>query len=302
MRVAIGMFDGVHLGHQAVIDRLVADARRETARAVIITFDQHPAAVVAPERAPSLIQTLAQRLRMFAVLGVDATWLIHFDRAFSEQSGEAFVRGLARDFGRLCAVYVGEQFHFGHRRSGNVQLLRQLGAELGFATHAVAPFFQDGQIVSSTRVRERIRTGDLHAVRRLLGRRYTLAGPVITGDRLGRSLGFPTANLDVPRLVLPPQGVYMATAQLPDWSGPAVVNLGVRPTLGTRESRLQVEAHLLDFTREIGGTELELCFLAKLREEQRFPDLAALRLQIEADCRVARERYPALLAEAQPGP
>jgi riboflavin kinase/FMN adenylyltransferase len=297
--MAIGMFDGVHRGHQAVLARLVAEGRRAAARTVVATFDCHPASVVAPDRAPPLLQTLGQRWRAIAATGVDAAWLIHFDHEFSGQTAAEFVQGLARGFGRLLAVYVGEQFHFGRDRSGNVAALRHWGARLGFVTHALPPYMIEGQIVSSTRLRECIRAGDLATACRLLGRTYGLAGTVVRGDQLGHRLGFPTANLEVSGLALPPAGVYVASARLPGRSLPAVVNLGCRPTLGGKADHLQVEAHLLGFRGDLYGQELELQFLARLRDELRFPDLAALRRQIEADCEAAREQYPGLLAASR---
>lgn len=196
--VAIGFFDGVHLGHQQVIRQTVQDAERQEALAVVATFDCHPATVVAPKRAPQLIYSQAQRLRAIAALGADATLLIHFDASFSQQSGESFIRTLHRDLGSLSSLAVGHDFTFGHKRSGNVALLERLGAELGFQTHGLAAVALDGETVSSTRIREAIRQGQLTNASQMLGREYALAGVVARGDQLGRQLGVPTANLDLP--------------------------------------------------------------------------------------------------------
>src|SRR6266536_1657493 len=206
--VAIGVFDGMHLGHQQVIRQTLADAEQHEAPAMVITFDRHPNSVVAPDRVPPLIYSLPQKLRAIAALGVDATWLIRFDQAFSRQTGEEFVRALARDCGHLCSICVGNTFTFGWQRSGNVALLRKLGQEAHFVVHALAAVSLDGQVVSSTRIREAIRTGRLDDAGQMLGRGYALAGQVIKGEQLGRKLGFPTANLEVSGLVLPPAGVY----------------------------------------------------------------------------------------------
>src|SRR6185295_7301385 len=187
----------------------LADAAQHEALAVVITFDRHPNVVVAPSRVPPLIYSLPQKLRAIAALGADAAWLIHFDENFSRQTGEGFVRGLIRDFGHLHSVCVGSGFTFGHKRSGNVELLRRLGQELNFVVHGLAAVSLDGQAVSSTRIRETIRSGQLEAATQMLGRAYALAGTVVHGDQLGRTLGFPTANLEVTGLVLPPEGVYV---------------------------------------------------------------------------------------------
>jgi riboflavin kinase/FMN adenylyltransferase len=240
--LAIGVFDGVHLGHQQVIRQMVANALQQEARAVVITFDRHPNAVVAPDRVPPLVYSLPQKLRAIAALGVDTTLLIHFDEAFSRQSGEQFVRGLARDFGRIHSICVGSAFTFGHRRSGNVALLKKLGQELKFAVHDLAAVSLDSEVVSSTRIRETIRNGQLDLAGEMLGRGYSLAGPVVRGDQLGRQLGFPTANIDTTGLILPPTGVYAVHTTIRPTPIPperesallshrGVLNIGHRPTI-----------------------------------------------------------------------
>lgn len=281
--LAIGVFDGVHLGHQEVIRRTMADARERGGIAVVITFDRHPAAVVAPARQPRLIYSLPQKLRALAGLGVEATWLVRFDEAFSRQDGETFVRRLAREFGRLGSICIGETFTFGHKRSGNVALLRRLGAELNFTVHGLPPVTWRGQPISSTRIREAIAQGDFAAADRMLGRPYALCASVVPGEGLGRELGCPTANLDAQGLVLPPTGVYAALARVADRTWPAAVNIGRRPTLAHGADRLHVEAHLLDFDGDLYGRELELTFVEKLRPEQRFPSREALAGQIARD-------------------
>jgi riboflavin kinase / FMN adenylyltransferase len=289
--VAIGVFDGVHLGHQQVIRQTLADARQHEGVPVVITFDRHPNAIVAPDRVPPMLYSLPQKLRAIESLGVANTLLICFDRAFSEQTGEQFIRALARDFGHLHSVCVGSEFTFGHQRSGNVALLKQLGAELKFTVHGLAALALDGVPVSSTRIREAVRTGDLDAASQMLGREYSVAGPVIRGDQLGRKLGFPTANLDVTGLVLPPNGVYAVHARLGARELRGALNLGVRPTLASPTPRLQCEVHLLDFAEDIHGAELELTFAAKLRDEQKFPNVEALKAQITRDLAAARALF-----------
>lgn len=286
--LALGVFDGVHLGHQEVIRRLAAEAARRGDLPVVVTFDRHPNTVVAPERTPLLLQTPAQKLRALATLDLAATWVIRFDAAFSRQTGETFVRALARDFPPLRSVFVGEEFQFGHRRSGNVPLLHRLGDELGFGTHAVPAVEFEDQAVSSTRIREAVRDGGFALAARLLGRPWALAGEVVRGDQFGRQLGFPTANLAVAGLVLPAPGVYVATATTAVVHRAAVVNVGHRPTLAQPEPVLRVEAHLLDFDGDLYGQELELVFTRRLRDELKFVSLAALREQIGRDVAAAR--------------
>jgi len=286
--VAIGVFDGVHLGHQCVIGRACREARQHGAMSVVVTFDRHPNAVVAPQHVPPLIHPLSKKLRVIASLGLDAACVIHFDRAFSEISGEQFIRGLARDFKAIRGICVGETFLFGHRRSGNVALLKALGGELGFALHALPDVFLGGQPVSSTRIREAVRAAQFDLAGQMLGRTYTLCGPVVAGARLGRTLGFPTANLDVAGILVPPAGVYAAEARWDGETRRAAVNIGRRPTVYSAEGGLCVEAHLLDFAGDVYGREIELTFLGKLREERQFPSAAALQEQIAQDVAAVR--------------
>jgi riboflavin kinase/FMN adenylyltransferase len=315
--LAIGVFDGVHLGHQQIIRQTVADARQHDAIALVITFDRHPGTVVAPDRVPPLIYSLPQKLGAIESLGVDTLLLIHFDRAFSGQTGEAFICGLARDLGKIQSLCVGADFVFGHRRSGNVALLEKLGGELGFTVHGLAAVSLDNQIVSSTRIREAIRAGNLDAASQMLGRPYAISGRVVAGDGVGRKLGFPTANLDAAGLVLPPNGVYTVHAKCRTGVAPvsnqspaqaeqkdgdrrdacptttyrAVLNIGLRPTLQNPNPQLRVEAHLLDFTGDLYGRELEIEIGEKLRDERKFGSLEELKAQITRDVAGARTKF-----------
>jgi len=289
--VAIGFFDGVHLGHQQIIRNAVNEARRHEGQAVVITFDRHPNTVVAPARVPPLIYSLSQKLRMMETLGPDLVWLIHFDEDFSRQSGEEFVRKLVRDFDQVRSVSVGANFVFGHKRSGNVELLKRLGEEKHFAVNGLAAVALDGRAVSSTRIRERIAAGELEAASQMLGRAYSLSGTVVRGDGLGHRLGFPTANVEVTGLALPPHGVYAIRALTQGKSWRAVLNLGVRPTLANPHPLLRVEAHLIGFQGDLYGQELELVFAQKLRDERKFGSLDELREQIERDVRAAQQSF-----------
>jgi len=285
---AIGVFDGVHLGHQHVLRQTMTDAARHDAVSAVVSFDRHPNAVVAPARVPPLIYPLDKKLEVIASLGVEAAYVIRFDKAFSQIPGEQFVRSLARDFRQIKSICVGDGFMFGASRSGNVTLLGRLGGELGFTLHALRDVELDGQSVSSTRIRDAVRAGDFAQAGLMLGRSYALRGAVIRGQQLGRKLGFPTANLDVTGLLTPPPGVYAAEAQLGPARHRAAVNVGHRPTIHSADPQLHVEAHLLDFEGDIYGQVLELVFLKKLREEREFPTPAALRAQIADDIEQAR--------------
>ena len=315
--LAIGVFDGVHLGHQQIIRQTVADARQHDAIALVITFDRHPSTVVAPDRVPPLIYSLPQKLGAIESLGVDTLLLIHFDENFSGQTGENFIRSLTHDLGKIQSVCVGADFVFGHRHSGNVALLKKLGDELGFTVHGLAAVSLDDQIVSSTRIREAIRAGNLDAASQMLGRPYAISGGVVAGDGVGRKLGFPTANLDAAGLVLPPNGVYAVHVKCRTGVAPvsnpspahaeqtngdrrdacptttcrAVLNIGHRPTLQNPTPKLSVEAHLLDFSGDLYGSELEIEIGEKLRDEQKFAALDELKAQIVRDIAEAKQRF-----------
>ena len=289
--VAIGVFDGVHLGHQQVIRQAIADAQQHEGVSVAVTFDCHPSTVVAPERAPGLIYPLSKKLAVIESLGVETTLLLHFDRALSETTAETFLGQLARDLGHIQSICVGSNFTFGHKRLGNVELLRKTGQELGFTVHGLSAVSLDGDRVSSTRIRDAIRSGNLDSATQMLGRAYSLVGNVVEGDRLGRKLGFPTANIDVAGLTIPPTGVYAVHADISGKPHRAVLNIGYRPTLQSPAPRLRVEAHLLNFEGDLYGKQLEITFIEKLRGEQKFDSLDSLRQQIARDIQKAHTLF-----------
>lgn len=281
--LAIGFFDGVHLGHQQIIRQTISDARQHDAISVVLTFDKHPNAIVAPEKVPPLIYSLPQKLRAIESLGAEKILLMAFDKKFSEQSGGEFVRNLARDFGKIHSICVGADFVFGHKRSGNVALLKKLGTELSFQVHGLAAVSLDGEVVSSTRIREMIRAGNLDAASQMLGRAYAISGKVIEGDKIGHSLGFPTANLDATNLVLPQNGVYSGRTKIKKQNYRVALNIGVRPTVASGKPELRVEAHLLNFNGNLYGEELEIEIGEKLRDEHRFDSKEELMQQIARD-------------------
>jgi riboflavin kinase/FMN adenylyltransferase len=284
--LAIGFFDGVHLGHQQIIRQTITDARQHGAIALVLTFDRHPNSVVAPGHAPPLIYSLPQKLRAIESLGADTVLLIHFDEKFSRQTGGEFIRRLTRDLGKIQSLCVGMDFVFGHKRSGDVALLKKLGDKTGFTVHGLAAVSLDGRVVSSTRIREVIRAGELDAASQMLGRPYAISGRVVEGDRLGRQLGFPTANLDVTGLILPPNGVYAGLAKVKKKSHRVALNIGFRPTMALAARQLRVEAHLLDFSGNLYGEELTIEIGGKLRDEKKFASSSELRRQIDHDIAV----------------
>jgi riboflavin kinase / FMN adenylyltransferase len=287
--VAIGMFDGIHLGHQQVIEQTQADARQHAGLSLVLTFEEHPNVVVAPAHAPPMIYPLAKKLEVLEQLGVDAALLIKFDRDFSERPAEAFIHSLTQTWPRLYSIAVGSNFTFGHRRSGNLDLLNRLGQKLRFVVHGLTPVSLGGKTISSTRIRAAIQEGQFDLVHQMLGRPYALAGRVVRGDQLGRQLGFPTANLNVAGLAVPPLGVYAGQAKVGRQWLPCVVNIGYRPTLDRSHRPLRVEAHLLDFEASLYDEWVELLFLNRLRDERAFASLDELKYQIQRDIQAARD-------------
>jgi riboflavin kinase/FMN adenylyltransferase len=287
--VGIGMFDGVHLGHQQVLKQTLADARQHNGLSLAITFDRHPSSILNPAKAPRLIYALPQKLREIEGLGIDVILLIPFTREFSQQTGERFVRELTAQLGNVYSICVGSSFTFGHKRSGNVDLLKTLGAELKFQVHGLAAVSLAGQIVSSTRIRERIAAGDLNSASQMLGRAYSISGKVTHGDKLGGKLGTPTANIDISGLITPPNGVYAVQARVGNTLHPAVANLGYRPTLQEASPTLRFEVHLLDFSGDLYDQELEISFAEFIRGERRFGNLDELQAQMSRDKESARQ-------------
>ena len=289
--VAIGMFDGVHLGHQQLIRQAVADAEQHEGKAVVVTFDRHPNSIIAPERVPPLIYSQSQKLRAIASLGADAILIIPFTREFSAMPAREFIRWLVQNLAPLHSICVGNSFVFGHKRSGDVALLQQLGRDMDFSVRGIAAVSLDNEVVSSTRIRETVRAGELDRASQMLGREYALSGSVTRGDELGRKLGFPTANLDATGLLVPPRGVYAVHAYVDGAQHRAVANIGMRPTLQNSTPTLRVEAHILNFAGDLYGKEMELTFVEKLRDEQKFPSMEQLRKQIETDVANARTKF-----------
>lgn len=295
--LAIGVFDGVHIGHQRVIGQTVAAARNGGGSSVVLTFDPHPVRVLAPAKAPPLLTATAHKLQLIAQLGVDACVVQPFDRAFARLSPEAFVGWLAAALPALREIHVGSRFRFGHDRSGDVAVLRRLAANHHFQVVAVPSVECAGHLVSSTAVRHAVRTGDLARAAAMLGRPVSILGTVVRGDQRGQQLGFPTANVAAHHEAIPPHGVYAARIRLGDALYAGMANIGIRPTV-TASGERTIEVHLLDFQGDLYGRDIEVLFVQKLRDEQKFTSLAALQEQLARDAAAVR----ALLLTAQQQP
>jgi riboflavin kinase/FMN adenylyltransferase len=286
--VAVGNLDGVHRGHQALVAGVLGEARRLRGTAVVLTFDPHPARVLAPERAPSALMTLEQKAEVLAALGVDRLAVLAFSPALARLTADQFVRDVLGTALGARVVAVGADFRFGHGRQGDASLLEELGARLGFGVLCLPPVMVGGTPVSSTRVREALEQGDAAAAAELLGRPHFVDGTVVKGEGRGRTIGFPTANLDPVNETLPGNGVYAAWAHVDHEATPrpAAVNVGRRPTFDGQATT--VEAHLIGWSGDLYGRALRLAFVERLRPERRFEGVEALRAQIADDLVQAR--------------
>ena len=287
--VTIGAFDGIHLGHQEIIRRLVQESRQAGLPAVVITFFPHPAAVLGKNAGAFYLTTADERADILASLGVDITITLEFTRELARQSAETFVQQLV-DHLHPQKLIVGYDFSLGRNRQGNIETLQNLGKEHGFQVEVVPAVTLDSETVSSSRVRTALEQNDMETATALLGRAYAVSGSVTYGDRRGGKLGIPTANLDYPKdRLIPPRGVYATIAHLGDQRIPSVTNIGVHPTFDTGLSVPTIEAHLLDFSGDIYTDELTLDFVHFIRPEQKFDSVAALLTQIEQDIQTAQE-------------
>lgn len=290
--VTIGAYDGVHVGHQAVIAEVRARAAAAGLESTVVTFDRHPAAVVRPATAPRLLTDLDQKLELLEATGIDRCLLVAFDEVRSKEPAEDFVQEVL--VARLGArrVIVGEDFHFGHQRKGDVALLRSMGADLGFEVEGIellaAPGM--GERASSTAIRHALVEGDLERATTMLGRPHEVRGVVAHGDERGRELGFPTANVSVPgEILLPADGIYAGWFERADGSTwPTAISLGRRPTFYAEAHVSLLEAHLLDFAGDLYDEAVRVRFVARLRGEERFDSVEALVEQIQRDCDQAR--------------
>jgi len=286
--VTFGVFDGVHLGHQRIMHAVVARARELGATPTVITFDPHPRQVLRPETAPPLLQTLEQRIEAFAELGIEQVILLHFTRELAAVSAEEFL--LTYVFGQLDALelYLGKGAAFGRDRQGRIELAREVAGRLGRRAVEIEEVVLRGHRVRATTIRRLLRAGRVGLARRLLGRPYEIRGRIVSGSGRGRELLVPTANLNAENPVVPAMGVYVTLMRVRGQWWPGVTNVGRRPTFG-EEGVASIETHVLDWHEDVLGEEVALRFLRRLRAEQRFASIDALRAQIERD--IARARH-----------
>ena len=290
--LALGNFDGLHRGHQKIIERVKRGAAEHGGTPMAMTFDPHPPRVVRPDKAPPLLMTKAQKLEALHQAGIRCVAVVRFTRELSEWDPETFVRVVLVEWLRVSEVWVGANFLFGHERSGNFSLLRMLGQRYGFRADKIDPVRYKDFVVSSTRVRRLVGEGRVDEAGALLGHGFYLDGRVVEGRRRGRELGFPTANIATDNELLPPHGVYATTMTIDGVVYPGLTNIGVRPTFGEHDTT--VETHLLGYSGDLYGHAVRLGFVLRLRDERKFDDVDALRAQIEADQRRAERLFSRL--------
>ena len=286
--VAIGNFDGVHCGHRRVIETAKRLAGERGLDDLVFTFVEHPRTVLRPDAPVPLLTPWNEKVERLSATGVGATIAAHFTADLAQLSPEAFVERILLGQLNAKAVVTGFNFRFGHRQAGSPELLKELGEKHGFHVEIVTPIEEDGGVVSSSRLRELVATGAIESANEMLCYPYTLTGTVIHGDKRGRTIGFPTANLEVNReKLLPAYGVYACRVTVGDTVLPGIVNIGQRPTFDP--PKLMIEAHIFDWSGDIYGETIAVSLVSRIRAEQAFPSVDALIAQIKADCRVARE-------------
>ena len=288
--LTLGVFDGLHLGHQLIMRTVVERARALNAVPTVITFDPHPRAVLHPATAPPLLQTLDQKVEGFGVLGIEQTIVVRFTTEFAQISAEDFLRDVVEERLHAKEIYLGKGFAFGHDREGNIDLLRRVSQDLGFFADEVPEVQVRGQRVSSSRVRQLLKEGRVNLARRLLGRPYGVEGIVERGDERGHRLGFPTANVHPKNRVIPRNGVYVTGALIDGEWRRSVTNVGLRPTFGA-DTEPSVETFVIDWAGDLYGDVVRVRFLHRLRDERKFNSIDELKKQIEYDVKRTRSYF-----------
>ncbi|MDR3569758.1 MAG: bifunctional riboflavin kinase/FAD synthetase [Syntrophobacteraceae bacterium] len=291
--ITIGNFDGVHKGHQALFQKVSQWAQKLGGQSAVVTFDPHPIQVLSPENAPRFITCHRLKMELIAACGIDATIVIPFDHIFARMSAREFVEIILVENIGAKAIVVGHDYRFGNSREGDIDFLRRLGSEYGFEVQTVSGIRIDDKMVSSTAIRQMIAGGQIMEANNLLGRLFEVSGEVITGQKRGITLGFPTANIRMPAMASPPTGVYAIEAEVEGKTYGGAANLGYNPTFGNTE--LSLEAHLFDFNGDLYGKTISIRFIDRLREEIRFSGPAELAAQIGRDVAEAKK----ILAERE---
>lgn len=296
--ITIGNFDGIHLAHQEILQRVVREARQRSTRSVVITFEPHPQKVLHPERRPFyLLTTLDEKVRLIESLGIDAVFLIAFTRAFSGMTAESFVRDILWGTLRAQKVFIGHDYAFGNRKQGNEDFLRSMGGMLGFEVESINTFKVNDTTVSSTNIRMAVLDGDVRKAALLLGRPYSLSGKVIRGYQRGRAIGIPTANIEPGKELLPANGVYAVEVDLEGVRHAGVLNVGFNPTFSNE--KLSVEVHIMNFDGELYGRGLTVSFIERIRSEMKFESPQKLADQILRDKAKAEEILARLVRREQ---
>jgi riboflavin kinase / FMN adenylyltransferase len=295
--VAIGNFDGVHLGHQRILAGVISRARRENLMPAVLTFHPHPTRVLRPAEAPPLLMTIEQRLAIIEVIGLDAALVMRFDEALAQLGPAEFVLGILKETMNARAVLVGENFRFGHRQAGDARQLSEIGNQLGLQVEIVPSVVADGIVVSSTAIRNALRAGDVEQAQRMLGRPFALEGDIRPGTGQGRKLVVPTLNLHTEQELKPRNGVYATEVLVGGKSYRAATNVGVRPTFDG--ANVTIESHLLDFSESLTSGRMEVRFRTRLREEQKFAGPDALREQVLRDIAQATDYFRGLKPESR---
>jgi riboflavin kinase/FMN adenylyltransferase len=288
--LALGNFDGMHRGHLKIIERVRRGAEERGATGVAMTFDPHPSKIVRPDKAPPLLMTNGQKLDALSRAGMHGVAIVRFTPELAGWDPETFVRTVLVEWLHVAEVWVGANFLFGHDRQGTFSMLRSLGARYGFRAEKIDPVRYKDFVVSSTRIRRLIADARVDEAGALLGHHYEIEGTVVKGQRRGRDLGFPTANVCTENELVPPRGVYATTASLNTVAYPSITNIGIRPTFESGEETV-IETHVLDFDKELYGARLRLGFVQRLRDEKKFADVDALKTQIAADRAHARDLF-----------
>jgi riboflavin kinase/FMN adenylyltransferase len=289
LALAIGVFDGVHRGHQAVIGRARAAAHELGGAAVVLTFDPHPIRVLAPDKAPPLLTSTPHKLRLIEALGVATCVVLRFDEPFAHTPPADFIAAVVQGLPGLRRICVGSRFRFGHHRAGDVALIRALACRYGYQAEEIPSVMAGEEMISSTAIRRHVQSGRLDRAAAMLGRPFSVLGTVTRGDQLGRQLGYPTANIVPTNEVLPPPGVYAVRVLVAGQWLPGMANLGTRPTVPATAPEPRLEVHLFDFNADLYRAEVEIAFITPLRPEQKFASLADLRAQLARDEQSARD-------------
>jgi riboflavin kinase/FMN adenylyltransferase len=292
--LTLGVFDGLHLGHQLIMSTVVKRARAINAVPTVITFDPHPRAVLHPESAPPLLQTFDQKIEAFGVLGIEQTIVVRFTRDFAQLEAGDFLRDVVRDRLQALEVYLGRGFAFGRNREGNIEFLRKVSEQLGFSADEAPEVRLRGQRISSSKIRGLLAEGKVNLARRMLGRPYGVEGRVVRGAERGRTLGFPTANLRPENRVIPRGGVYVAATLIEGVWRRSITNIGTRPTFENDSTQSSVETYVMNWTGDLYGDVVRVRFLHRLRNERKFASIDELKQQIAHD----RDRASAYFARS----